>query len=57
MGALPSGQDAAVTATASVRPYRAADAPALDDICIRTAHNGRDSRPVYADPSVLPAIF
>ncbi|BDD76757.1 MULTISPECIES: GNAT family N-acetyltransferase [Streptomyces violaceoruber group] len=46
-----------MTATASVRPYRPADAPALDDICIRTAHNGRDSRPVYADPAVLPAIF
>ncbi|MBU6534757.1 GNAT family N-acetyltransferase [Streptomyces mayonensis] len=43
--------------TAFVRPYRPADAEALDDICIRTAHNGRDSRPVYADPSVLPAVF
>ncbi|CAL9346622.1 GNAT family N-acetyltransferase [Streptomyces sp. enrichment culture] len=43
--------------TAFVRPYRPADAEALDDICIRTAHNGRDSRPVYADPSVLPALF
>ncbi|MGW5787021.1 GNAT family N-acetyltransferase [Streptomyces sp. NPDC003757] len=46
-----------MTATASVRPYHPADAPALDDICIRTAHNGRDSRPVYADPAILPAVF
>ncbi|MFI8949940.1 GNAT family N-acetyltransferase [Streptomyces sp. NPDC053750] len=46
-----------MTPTAAVRPYRPADAPALDDICIRTGHNGRDSRPVYADPAVLPAVF
>ncbi|MEV0304547.1 GNAT family N-acetyltransferase [Streptomyces prasinus] len=41
----------------SIRPYRREDRPALDDICIRTAHNGRDSRPLYRDPGVLPAIF
>lgn len=46
-----------VIRTAAVRPYRPADAAALDDICVRTAHNGRDSRPEYADPSVLPAVF
>ncbi|MEU0226920.1 GNAT family N-acetyltransferase [Streptomyces sp. NPDC006284] len=46
-----------MTPTAAVRPYRPADASALDDICIRTAHHGRDSRPVYADPALLPAIF
>lgn len=40
-----------------VRPYRPADGAALDDICIRTAHNGQDSRPVYADPAVIPAVF
>ncbi|RDD90331.1 N-acetyltransferase [Streptomyces parvulus] len=57
MGALPGGQDGVVTPTAAVRPYRPGDAAALDDICVRTAHNGLDSRPVYADPSVLPAIF
>ncbi|MZD53787.1 GNAT family N-acetyltransferase [Streptomyces sp. SID5606] len=57
MGALPRRQDGGVTPTAAVRPYRPGDAAALDDICVRTAHNGRDSRPVYADPSVLPAIF
>ncbi|MEV7794650.1 GNAT family N-acetyltransferase [Streptomyces sp. NPDC087512] len=46
-----------MTVTATVRPYRPADAPALDDICVRTAHAGSGSRPVYADPGVLPAVF
>ncbi|MFD5661743.1 GNAT family N-acetyltransferase [Streptomyces hirsutus] len=41
----------------SIRPYRRGDRPALDDICIRTAHNGQDSRPLYRDPGILPAIF
>ncbi|MEV0171709.1 GNAT family N-acetyltransferase [Streptomyces sp. NPDC050803] len=40
-----------------IRPYRPADLPALDDICIRTAHNGEDSRPFYRDPGVFPAAF
>lgn len=41
----------------SIRPYRREDRPALDGICIRTAHNGQDGRPLYRDPSILPAIF
>ncbi|MEV8596024.1 GNAT family N-acetyltransferase [Streptomyces sp. NPDC052012] len=41
----------------AIRPYRPEDRDALDDICVRTAHNGQDSRPVYADPGVLPATF
>ena len=40
-----------------IRPYESADRPALDDICIRTAHNGLDSRPHYRDPGILPDIF
>lgn len=40
-----------------VRPYRPQDREALEEICVRTAHNGGDARPVYADPSILPAIF
>jgi len=43
--------------TPAIRPYRSEDREALDDICIRTAHNGQDSRPVYVDPTVFPAIF
>ncbi|MFC5852051.1 lytic polysaccharide monooxygenase [Streptomyces chlorus] len=41
----------------SIRPYRREDRPALDDICIRTAYSGQDGRPLYRDPSILPAIF
>ncbi|KOG33518.1 GNAT family N-acetyltransferase [Streptomyces resistomycificus] len=40
-----------------LRPYRPADREAVEDICVRTAHAGRDSRPHYADPTVFPAIF
>lgn len=46
-----------MTSSPAVRPYRPEDLPALEDICVRTAHNGQDARPVYADPSLLPAIF
>ncbi|MFC5673294.1 GNAT family N-acetyltransferase [Streptomyces incanus] len=42
---------------ALIRPYRREDRPALDDICIRTAHNGQDGRSLYRDPSILPAVF
>ncbi|MFD2691177.1 GNAT family N-acetyltransferase [Streptomyces phyllanthi] len=41
----------------SIRPYRPEDREALDDICIRTAHDGQDSRPFYADPGIFPVIF
>ncbi|MGV9452791.1 GNAT family N-acetyltransferase [Streptomyces sp. NPDC003635] len=43
--------------THAVRPYRPEDQPALEDICVRTAHQGGDSRPHYADPAVFPATF
>ncbi|MFI7404245.1 GNAT family N-acetyltransferase [Streptomyces sp. NPDC049541] len=46
-----------MTAPPAIRPYRPEDREALDDICIRTAHNGQDSRPVYADPTIFPTIF
>ncbi|MCX4700113.1 N-acetyltransferase [Streptomyces sp. NBC_01373] len=45
------------TPTPEIRPYAPADRPALDDICVRTAHVGQDSRPHYADPGIFPAIF
>ncbi|MER6530175.1 GNAT family N-acetyltransferase [Streptomyces sp. NPDC001508] len=41
----------------AVRPYRPADRDAVEDICVRTAHVGQDSRPHYADPAILPATF
>lgn len=46
-----------MTSSPAVRPYRPEDREALGDICIRTAHNGGDSRPVYADPGIFPTIF
>ncbi|MFI6208012.1 GNAT family N-acetyltransferase [Streptomyces sp. NPDC051041] len=46
-----------MTSSPAVRPYRPGDREALDDICVRTGHNGRDSRPHYADPGILPVIF
>ncbi|MEU5362543.1 GNAT family N-acetyltransferase [Streptomyces sp. NPDC005925] len=58
---MTSSATPATSATApgspGVRAYRPADRAALDDICIRTAHNGQDARPVYADPAVIPAVF
>ena len=46
-----------MTSSPAIRPYRSEDRETLDDICIRTAHNGQDSRPVYADPTIFPTIF
>ncbi len=46
-----------MTESPAVRPYRPEDREALDDICVRTAHNGQDSRPHYTDPSVFTAAF
>jgi len=41
----------------AVRPYRTGDREALDDICVRTAHRGGDSREVYPDLQLMPSIF
>ncbi|WP_149829168.1 GNAT family N-acetyltransferase [Streptomyces tailanensis] len=46
-----------MTSAPAVRLYRREDHAALHDICIRTAHNGGDSRPVYMDPDIFPATF
>ncbi|KJK37316.1 GCN5 family acetyltransferase [Streptomyces variegatus] len=46
-----------MTTSPVIRPYRPEDRPALDDICIRTAHVGGDSRPHYADPGIFPVTF
>ncbi|MEH0631142.1 GNAT family N-acetyltransferase [Streptomyces stelliscabiei] len=46
-----------MTSPPAVRPYRPGDADALHEICIRTAHNGGDSRPFHSDPDVFPATF
>ncbi|WP_405504182.1 GNAT family N-acetyltransferase [Streptomyces purpurascens] len=46
-----------MTTSPAIRPYSPEDRSALDDICIRTAHAGQDSRPHYADPGIFPATF
>ncbi|MBB6421525.1 N-acetyltransferase [Streptomyces sp. AK010] len=46
-----------MTTSPAIRPYRPEDRPALDDVCIRTAHHGEDSRPHYADPGIFPVTF
>ncbi|MEU3833296.1 GNAT family N-acetyltransferase [Streptomyces microflavus] len=40
-----------------LRPYRPEDREALFDICVRTGHEGGDSRHLYPDPDLLPNIF
>ncbi|MEU6739477.1 GNAT family N-acetyltransferase [Streptosporangium sandarakinum] len=41
----------------TVRPYRPDDRAALGDICVRTAHEGGDSRHIYPDLDLMPGIF
>jgi ribosomal protein S18 acetylase RimI-like enzyme len=41
----------------TLRRARPADAPALTEICVRTGHRGQDARGVYADPSLLAAMY
>ncbi|MFF9086349.1 GNAT family N-acetyltransferase [Streptomyces sp. NPDC014991] len=41
----------------AIRPYRPADREAVADVCVRTAHNGGDSRSVYPDLRLMPALF
>ncbi|SEE19372.1 Acetyltransferase (GNAT) family protein [Streptomyces sp. 2231.1] len=40
-----------------IRPYRPADRDEMADVCVRTAHNGGDSRAVHPDRRLMPAIF
>jgi ribosomal protein S18 acetylase RimI-like enzyme len=40
-----------------VRPYRPEDRAALYDVCVRTAHEGGDSRHIYPDLDLMPSIF
>ncbi|MGH3388911.1 MAG: GNAT family N-acetyltransferase [Actinomadura sp.] len=46
-----------MTRQAIVRPYRPEDRAALYDICVRTAHEGGDSRQRYPDLDLMPSIF
>lgn len=40
-----------------LRPYLPADAPALDDVCIRTGHHGGDAFDIYEQPSLLCDLY
>ncbi|MEU9479833.1 GNAT family N-acetyltransferase [Streptomyces sp. NPDC048191] len=43
--------------TPAIRPYRPADRAAVADVCVRTAHNGGDSRARYPDERLMPSLF
>ncbi|MCF1599250.1 GNAT family N-acetyltransferase [Streptomyces muensis] len=43
--------------TTRIRRYRPEDREAVEDICVRTAHEGGDSRPYYKDPGIFPTAF
>jgi ribosomal protein S18 acetylase RimI-like enzyme len=51
------GDDDGMTPTPVVRLYRPDDHTALYDVCVRTAHEGGDSREVYPDLELMPSIF
>jgi ribosomal protein S18 acetylase RimI-like enzyme len=40
-----------------IRPYRPGDRAALYDVCVRTAHEGGDSRHIYPDHELMPSVF
>lgn len=40
-----------------IRPYRSGDRAALYDVCVRTAHQGGDSRHIYPDHDLMPSVF
>jgi ribosomal protein S18 acetylase RimI-like enzyme len=46
-----------VSSTHVIRPYRPDDHAALYDVCVRTAHQGGDSRHIYPDLDLMPSIF
>lgn len=40
-----------------MRPFHPSDRVGVADVCVRTAHNGGDSRHIYADPHIMPTLF
>ncbi|QTE02757.1 hypothetical protein S1361_35825 [Streptomyces cyanogenus] len=49
---MPHLSQAAVT-----RPYRPADRDAVAGVCVRTAHEGGDSRAIHPDQRLMPSLF
>ncbi|MEU6035158.1 GNAT family N-acetyltransferase [Actinomadura sp. NPDC047616] len=43
--------------TPVTRPYRPGDRDAVYDVCVRTAHEGGDSRHIYPDLELMPSLF
>lgn len=46
-----------MTARPVLRPYRPDDVPALNDVAVRTGHEGGDARSLFTDPDMLAAVF
>ncbi len=46
-----------MSASPSIRPYRPADRSAVADVCVSTADEGGDSRALFPDEGLMPAIF
>ncbi|WP_420803369.1 hypothetical protein [Streptomyces naphthomycinicus] len=40
-----------------IRPYRPADRDAVAEVCVRTAHEGGDSRALHPDLRLMPSVF
>lgn len=40
-----------------IRPYRASDRAAVDDVCVRTGDAGRDATGLFTPDTLLPDIF
>jgi GNAT superfamily N-acetyltransferase len=40
-----------------VRPYHRRDRDGVAEVCVRTAHNGGDSRHLYPDRQLMPTLF
>lgn len=43
--------------TAHIRPYRAGDAPALMDVCLRTGDAGGDATELFEDPELISHLW
>lgn len=53
----PEQQNPHTSGAAFVRRYRAEDAEAVADICVRTADAGQDATGIYQDPAILDHLF
>lgn len=54
---MPPRPPGPVPSPVRIRPYRPADAAAVDDICIRTGAHGEDATGTQDDPTLYPEIW